>query len=165
MAQNPLTSFSLFSSLVLQRMQNVVTGRARRCGWFDATLVRQTIKVAGITGIAFTKLDVLDGFEEIFVQDRFSGPGRHYGSRIAWLPDGTLLLSIGDRGSDPRGEGGHERGPHHDEGDRGRHESPHPGADPPVDDLVGHQQLEPLLHERLQGTPKDRRSTAGQRNK
>jgi adenylosuccinate synthase len=45
----------------------VVTGRARRCGWFDATLVRQTIKVAGIDGIALTKLDVLDGFDEIKV--------------------------------------------------------------------------------------------------
>jgi adenylosuccinate synthase len=45
----------------------VVTGRKRRCGWFDACLVRQTIKVAGITGIALTKLDVLDGFEEIKV--------------------------------------------------------------------------------------------------
>ena len=44
-----------------------VTGRKRRCGWFDACLVRQTIKVAGITGIALTKLDVLDGFEEIKV--------------------------------------------------------------------------------------------------
>lgn len=42
-----------------------VTGRQRRCGWFDACLVRQTIKVAGITGIALTKLDVLDGFEEL----------------------------------------------------------------------------------------------------
>ncbi len=42
-----------------------VTGRARRCGWFDACLVRQTIKVAGIDGIALTKLDVLDGFEEL----------------------------------------------------------------------------------------------------
>jgi len=42
-----------------------VTGRARRCGWFDACLVRQTIKVAGINGIALTKLDVLDGFEEL----------------------------------------------------------------------------------------------------
>jgi len=42
-----------------------VTGRTRRCGWFDAALVRQTIKVAGITGIALTKLDVLDGFEEL----------------------------------------------------------------------------------------------------
>jgi len=45
----------------------VVTGRARRCGWFDATLVRQVIKVAGIDGIALTKLDVLDGFDEIKV--------------------------------------------------------------------------------------------------
>ncbi len=42
-----------------------VTGRARRCGWFDAVLVRQTIKVTGIDGIALTKLDVLDGFKEI----------------------------------------------------------------------------------------------------
>ncbi len=42
-----------------------VTGRQRRCGWFDACLVRQTIKVAGITGIALTKLDVLDGFEHL----------------------------------------------------------------------------------------------------
>lgn len=39
--------------------------------------------------------------EELFVQDRYSGPGRHYGSRLAWLPDGTLLMSIGDRGSNP----------------------------------------------------------------
>ncbi len=42
-----------------------VTGRPRRCGWFDAALVRQTIKVAGIDGIALTKLDVLDGFDEL----------------------------------------------------------------------------------------------------
>jgi len=42
-----------------------VTGRARRCGWFDACLVRQTLKVSGINGIALTKLDVLDGFEEL----------------------------------------------------------------------------------------------------
>ncbi len=44
-----------------------VTGRQRRCGWFDAVLARQTIKVAGINGIALTKLDVLDGFDEIKV--------------------------------------------------------------------------------------------------
>ena len=44
-----------------------VTGRKRRCGWFDATLVRQTLKIAGIDGIALTKLDVLDGFEELKV--------------------------------------------------------------------------------------------------
>jgi adenylosuccinate synthase len=42
-----------------------VTGRARRCGWFDAVLVKQSIAVAGIHGIALTKLDVLDGLTEI----------------------------------------------------------------------------------------------------
>ncbi len=42
-----------------------VTGRKRRCGWFDAVLVRQSCAIAGVTGIALTKLDVLDGFEEI----------------------------------------------------------------------------------------------------
>ena len=45
----------------------VVTGRPRRCGWFDAVLVRQTVRTCGIHGIALTKLDVLDGFEEIKV--------------------------------------------------------------------------------------------------
>ena len=42
-----------------------VTGRKRRCGWFDAVLVRQAAAVSGISGIALTKLDVLDGFEEL----------------------------------------------------------------------------------------------------
>ncbi|ANP45247.1 adenylosuccinate synthase [Candidatus Viadribacter manganicus] len=41
------------------------TGRARRCGWFDSVLVRQSIALSGIDGIALTKLDVLDGFDEI----------------------------------------------------------------------------------------------------
>ncbi len=42
-----------------------VTGRPRRCGWFDAVAVRQAIKTGGINGIALTKLDVLDGFDEV----------------------------------------------------------------------------------------------------
>ena len=42
-----------------------VTGRPRRCGWFDAAMVRQAIKVGGIDGLALTKLDVLDGLEEL----------------------------------------------------------------------------------------------------
>ena len=42
-----------------------VTSRKRRCGWFDGVLVRQTIKISGINGIALTKLDVLDDLEEI----------------------------------------------------------------------------------------------------
>ena len=42
-----------------------VTGRQRRCGWFDAILVKQAVALSSINGIAFTKLDVLDGFKEI----------------------------------------------------------------------------------------------------
>ena len=42
-----------------------VTGRKRRCGWFDAVLVRQSVAVSGVTGIALTKLDVLDGLETV----------------------------------------------------------------------------------------------------
>ncbi len=44
-----------------------VTGRPRRCGWFDAVLVRQAVKVNGISGIALTKVDVLDGMDELKV--------------------------------------------------------------------------------------------------
>ena len=44
-----------------------VTGRQRRCGWFDACLVRQSLKIAGVDGIVLTKLDVLDGFDELKV--------------------------------------------------------------------------------------------------
>ncbi|MEO1312127.1 MAG: adenylosuccinate synthase [Pseudomonadota bacterium] len=45
----------------------VVTGRKRRCGWFDACLVRQTLTISGVDGVALTKLDVLDGFETLKV--------------------------------------------------------------------------------------------------
>src|ERR1044072_9049419 len=45
----------------------VNTGRKRRCGWFDAALVRQTVRTCGITGLALTKLDILDGFDTIEV--------------------------------------------------------------------------------------------------
>lgn len=48
-----------------------VTGRKRRCGWFDAVLVRQTVRTSGIHGIALTKLDILDGFKEIKVCTRY----------------------------------------------------------------------------------------------
>lgn len=47
------------------REKGTVTGRDRRCGWFDAVLVRQTCTQGGVNGIALTKLDVLDGLEEL----------------------------------------------------------------------------------------------------
>ena len=53
----------------------VVTGRKRRCGWFDAVLTRQTVKTSGIDGIALTKLDILDGFETIKVCSRYKLDG------------------------------------------------------------------------------------------
>ncbi len=59
-----------------------VTGRKRRCGWFDAVLVRQTARVCGTNGIALTKLDVLDGLEEIRVCVGYELDG----SRIDRLP-------------------------------------------------------------------------------
>jgi adenylosuccinate synthase len=52
---------------VVGREVGVVTGRARRCGWFDAVLVRQTIAINGIHGIALTKMDVLDGLKTLKV--------------------------------------------------------------------------------------------------
>jgi adenylosuccinate synthase len=62
----------------------VNTGRKRRCGWFDAGLVRQVVKVAGLDGIALTKLDVLDGFAEIKVCVAYELDGQ----RIDSLPAG-----------------------------------------------------------------------------
>lgn len=55
-----------------------VTGRKRRCGWFDAVMVRQALKVGGITGIALTKLDVLDGMEELRVCTGYRIDGEPY---------------------------------------------------------------------------------------
>jgi adenylosuccinate synthase len=64
-----------------------VTGRKRRCGWFDAALVRQSAKVGGITGIALTKLDVLDGFKELKICVGYDIDGR----RFDYLPSATHL--------------------------------------------------------------------------
>ncbi len=55
-----------------------VTGRKRRCGWFDAVLVRQSVAVSGVTGIALTKLDVLDGFDELKICTGYRIGDRHY---------------------------------------------------------------------------------------
>jgi len=59
-----------------------VTGRKRRCGWFDSVLVRQTCATSGVNGIAFTKLDVLDGFEELKICVAYELDGK----RIDYLP-------------------------------------------------------------------------------
>ena len=55
-----------------------VTGRRRRCGWFDAVLVRQAVKVGGINGLALTKLDVLDGLPELKICTGYRIRGERY---------------------------------------------------------------------------------------
>ena len=55
-----------------------VTGRKRRCGWFDAVMVRQAIKISGIRGIALTKVDVLDGLDEIKICTSYRHGGKAY---------------------------------------------------------------------------------------
>ena len=62
----------------------VVTGRKRRCGWFDTVAVRQAIKTGGISGIALTKLDVLDGFDEV----KFCTAYRHGSATYDYVPAG-----------------------------------------------------------------------------
>jgi adenylosuccinate synthase len=64
-----------------------VTGRSRRCGWFDAVLVRQTAKLNGMTGIALTKLDVLDGMDELKVCTGYKLDGKV----IDYLPSQAAL--------------------------------------------------------------------------
>jgi adenylosuccinate synthase len=64
-----------------------VTGRKRRCGWFDAVLVRQTCAISGVKGIALTKLDVLDGFETLKICVGYEINGVRY----EYLPTAAAL--------------------------------------------------------------------------
>jgi len=63
----------------------VVTGRPRRCGWFDAVQVRQAVRISGVDGIALTKLDVLDGFAEIKICTAY----RRGNEILDYMPAGT----------------------------------------------------------------------------
>ena len=86
-----------------------VTGRKRRCGWFDAVMVRQAVKIGGIDGIALTKLDVLDGFDELKIctgyrlrrRDARPSAGRHRGAGRgrAGLRDHRGLAAKAPRGA------------------------------------------------------------------
>ena len=72
----------------------VVTGRARRCGWFDAALVRQAVMVNGADGVALTKLDVLDGLEHLKICTGYRCDGVH----VDYLPAGALRQARGRGG-------------------------------------------------------------------
>ena len=87
-----------------------VTGRPRRCGWFDAVLVRQTVRTSGIDGLALTKLDILDGFSEInvCVGYRFDGhevdylpASEHAQARVEPVYETIGAGRRGQRGQDP----------------------------------------------------------------
>ena len=66
-----------------------VTGRPRRCGWFDAALVRQSVAINGIDGVALTKLDVLDGFAELKICVGYTANGETYD----YMPAGRKVQS------------------------------------------------------------------------
>ncbi len=65
-----------------------MTGRPRRCGWFDAVVVRFALRVNGLSGLAVTKLDILDTFESIPVCTHY----RLEGERLDDLPDNVAAL-------------------------------------------------------------------------
>jgi adenylosuccinate synthase len=71
-----------------------VTGRKRRCGWFDAVIVRQSCAVSGVTGIALTKLDVLDGFETIKICTGYRLRGQVYDYLPAHAADQAAVEPI-----------------------------------------------------------------------
>jgi adenylosuccinate synthase len=71
-----------------------VTGRKRRCGWFDAVLVRQSCSVSGVTGIALTKLDVLDGLDEIRICTGYRLRGETLGHLPAHAADQAAVEPI-----------------------------------------------------------------------
>ena len=80
-----------------------VTGRRRRCGWFDAVLVRQAVKVGGIQGLALTKLDVLDGLAELRICTGY----RIDGDVLRHLP--AAPAAPGGGGAGLRDDGGLDR--------------------------------------------------------
>ena len=71
-----------------------VTGRKRRCGWFDAVLVRQSCAISGVTGIALTKLDVLDGFDRVWICTGYRLRGKVYDYLPAHAADQAAVEPI-----------------------------------------------------------------------
>jgi len=71
-----------------------VTGRARRCGWFDSVMVRQACATSGVNGLALTKLDVLDGFEEIKVCVAYKLNGKEIDYFPAGLTDQAAVEPV-----------------------------------------------------------------------
>jgi len=69
------------------RELGTVTGRVRRCGWFDAVLVRQSVALNGIQGIALTKLDVLDGLATLKICVGYEADGQ----RLDYMPAGLKV--------------------------------------------------------------------------
>lgn len=84
-------------------MDVVLHPRYEENGWIYITYSKPNNQGETATALIRGRLDGnrLVDIEELFVQDRYSAPGRHYGSRLAWTNDGKLLMSIGDRGVHP----------------------------------------------------------------
>ncbi len=71
-----------------------VTGRKRRCGWLDAVLLRQAAQINGLDGIALTKIDVLDGFDQLKICTAYELEGKHIDYFPACLSDSQRLSPV-----------------------------------------------------------------------
>jgi adenylosuccinate synthase len=74
-----------------------VTGRKRRCGWFDAVLVRQAVQVSGVHGMALTKLDVLDGLDDLMICTGYTLNGRSLDHFPAHAADQAAVVPVYER--------------------------------------------------------------------
>jgi len=74
-----------------------VTGRKRRCGWFDAVLVRQAVQVSGVHGMALTKLDVLDGLDDLLICTGYTLDGRSLDHFPAHAADQAAVVPVYER--------------------------------------------------------------------
>ncbi len=119
-------------------------------GWVYLTYSRQEGRETATTLIR-GRLDghELVDVEQLFTQDRTSGPGRHYGSRLAWTPDGHLLMSIGDRGSQP--PRAQDLGDHAGTLLRLREDGSIPADNPFVDRDDAHGEIYSYGHRNIQG--------------
>lgn len=120
-------------------------------GWVYLTFSKPNDEEQTATALIRAQIEdySLVNLEELFVQDRYSEPGRHYGSRLAWTLDGKLLMSVGERGADP--PRAQDLGDHAGSLLRLNDDGSIPDDNPFVDDDNAHNEIYSYGHRNIQG--------------